>query len=350
VLHSALAVMAGVFFCPIVSAETDYIYGLHQTSLANNTWNLAQFAIDNPNDVSPVVSASTVFSDLQSYISGYGSEGRFIEHLNGLAIDASTNTIYFNYTYANTVLGGDVATYSFHLYQMQYQSNAWQVSQVTGFDVLPSGIPNTDSQYGGAFPAAAFYDGYYYARGQYTQDIFRVKVNPDGTASDLTAYPNTYNVSIGTSFYAGGDMLIHNNGADTTLYTSTVQSTEFLNMLLRNDLDDVIAGTGTTTVINFDSEVPFEVHGELQIAGLGEIGRMYGLSSASDNLFQFGNPDAPTAAGLGIRNLADLSSFIGPDGRISDLTAGLTAPVPEPSSAALVALMGVVGLFRRSRC
>ncbi|TLD69493.1 PEP-CTERM sorting domain-containing protein [Phragmitibacter flavus] len=330
----------------IKAQTTHYLYGLHNTSGAADAanFNLVQFAVANPYGASTVTSSTRV-ANLGSYVSNYGAAGRYREYINGLAIDITTNDVYFNYTYNDNSASATAGNYTFQLYKGNLNGSVWEVDLVHSITAaLAGGLPDSDSAGSGAFPRGAFdpVSNSYYTGGQLTDSLTRLNLNASGTA--VTSIDNFSNFDL-TPFgdYGGGDFVISNG----TLYTSTVVDGE--NRLIRRTISGIENGTGFAAGVIMDDDLSFDEFGVVQIAGLGAADLLYGLSN-SGSLFRFTNPGGGTEAALGITEIVDLSSFIG-FGSVADISEALLAPipVPEPSGALLIGVAGCLAILRRRR-
>ena len=334
-------------------AATDYIYGLQNTNFNSGAppiMNLVQFAISDA-ATSPTLASSIVLGNLGSYIPGYGTRGS--EYINGLAIDSDSNAAYFNYTYGGIDSETGLSTLTFSLYRaaFDFSTNTWDVGAVGGtygsFTVNQgTGAPLSQTVTGGAWPVGDFENGSYYSRGQFTDYMFRLDLDPTGTeANSITLIPNFDGLP--TTVYGGGDVIIDNG----QLYTATLDgtSTEFT-VFMRRDLDDMLAGTGSATVIDIDSIIPTATYQALQIAGLGDSPYIYGLTQSGGQVFVFTNPEGNTASELGIQYVGSINDFLN-GSVIADLSRGLSSPiaVPEPGGAALLMTFGMIALLRRRR-
>jgi hypothetical protein len=137
--------------------NTHYLYGLHNVSDTTDggVYNLVQFAIADPYG-SPTVTSTAIIADLGSFISGYNSSNRYFENINGLAINTSDHSVYFNYTYNDTSTS-TTGNYTFQLYRGALNGNTWEVELVHSIiAALSNGLPDSDSASRGAFPRGAF--------------------------------------------------------------------------------------------------------------------------------------------------------------------------------------------------
>lgn len=354
--------LSTVFGGMLQAQTTDYIYGLHNTG---SGFNLVEFAITDPTGT-PSITTSTTLAGLQNYISGYGSTGRFNEYINGLAINPVNNHVYFNYTYNNTSNQAS-GNYTFLLYHAVYDTiaEAWSVSNLGGFSggIGTSASAWTAGSGSGAFPGAAYMtdvttgvDAYYF-KGQNNDRLFRTYINPStgGLGNVSTVLDNT---TTWDDFDGGLPMIDNLGGGDFVIDNRRIyMATSYLNTndglldngYIRKDLSVSGSPTGTGASFNIEGSIPEATHGPVQVAGLGDVDNLYLLSSDTLNFYRVANPDAPSA--LGITLLGNVSGNL-VAGSIADLSTGLSTPlvpIPEPSSALLVGICGLLVMLRRRR-
>lgn len=344
------------------TAQTfDFIYGLNSTTAGNSSpYNLVEFKIDT---VTNAITPSTIFSNLQSFIPGYGSVGRAFEQVNGLAINPTNNQVYFNYTYSNNGSNPTLGDTTFTLFRAQFTSS-WTVDSLGSFTTPLSASGLAVAANGGSFPRGGFLnniggglDGYYFG-GNGAQNLLRIPLSSatGNPASPISvASVNSWadiDGSAALTGNVGGDMVINNGNIYTTTQAFVGSPiTGSIPTHMRRGIDSSGAPTAPLSppFLNLTGQPGIAAAGTIQLAGLGNIPRLYAIGTNSDDVFLYGNPDATTAAGLGMTVVGNVGAFLGA-GTITDLSSGFTTSViPEPSSTALLGLAGACTLLRRKR-
>lgn len=304
--------------CFQVCGAVEYFYGIGTDA------KLYQFSIDTAANTF----SATAKVSLGGFISGYGNGTRYNESVSGLGIDASTGDIYFNYSY-NTSSTSTSAPMTVVPYIYQRISGAadYKIPYPLGSAITSASLSATDTA-SGWMTGGTFYNGVYYTRLQGKDTLVGMPVTGTSTKSyaSITSYTDWDHSSV-TSM-RNGDFVI---GSDGTIYGSTVLNSQ--NNFYRQTLANATGGSGGWSTYNVDSTVPFNKQGALEIAGLGDSSRMYGVTTGgTKNVYLISNIDSiPTFTPLS-------GSLTIP---INDLSLVLNTPLPVPESTAVGGVLGI---------
>lgn len=304
--------------CFQVCGAVEYFYGIGTDA------NLYQFSIDT--------SANSFFAtaklNLGGFISGYGNGTRYNEIVSGLGVDASSGDIYFNYSYntSSTSTSGPMTVVPY-IYQRIPGASDYKNPYPLGSAITSANLPATDTA-SGWMTGGTFYNGVYYTTLQGKDTLVGMPVTGTTTKSyaSITSYTDWDHSSI-TAMW-NGDFVIGGSG---TIYGSTVLNNQ--NNFYRQTLANATASSGGMTTYNVDSTIPFNKQGALEIAGLGDSSRLYGVTTGgTKQVYLVSNIDSiPTFTPL-------TGSLTIP---ITDLSVILNAPLQIPESAAAAGVLGI---------
>jgi len=295
----------------------DYFYAIRNN---NGTWYLDEVSIYNPASTTPTVSVLQGILNLSAITPGFNGSATSA-YMNGLALDWLNRRFYWNSTSASGSTG-----YNFQLNTAYYDNvtKTWSYQAVTGSNLsnIPfnTGTPNSSAAGSGAFPRAAYYAGDYYGGGQNNDNMVAWRLNTAGTGLKTPAfndYPNFFHM---TQTFGGGDFVIRPQ--DGFLVTSTAVGNT-TNTLFTQYMTNGFNPTGpAATSVVIDGKIPRASEGALQIAGVGGVTRMYGLSSSGATICRLDDYDTLVPATVKVGNLPKGTGIL-----YDDLSEGISSSV-----------------------
>jgi hypothetical protein len=294
----------------------DYFYAIRST---NGNFYLDEISVYNPNSATPTVSVIPGILNLNTATSGFNASASNA-YMNGLALDWLNRRFYWNSSSSGS------SGYNFQLNTAYYDNvtKTWSYQTVTGSNLsnIPfnTGSPNSSSAGAGAFPRAAYYAGDYYGGGQSNDNMVAWRLDTTGKALKTPAfndYPNFFHL---TQKFGGGDFVIRPQ--DGLLVTSTaVDNTT--NTIFNQFMTDGFNPSGpAATSVNINGQIPVSSNSAVQIAGVGGVTRMYGVSSIGAALHRLDNYDTASPVAVRVGTLPTGSSV-----KYDDLSEGISSSV-----------------------
>jgi hypothetical protein len=294
----------------------DYFYAIRST---NGNFYLDEISVYNPNSATPTVSVIPGILNLNTATSGFNASATNA-YMNGLALDWLNRRFYWNSSSSGS------SGYNFQLNTAYYDNvtKTWSYQTVTGSNLsnIPfnTGSPNSSSAGAGAFPRAAYYAGDYYGGGQSNDNMVAWRLDTTGKALKTPAfndYPNFFHL---TQKFGGGDFVIRPQ--DGLLVTSTaVDNTT--NTVFNQFMTDGFNPSGPAArSVNINGQIPVSSNSAVQIAGVGGVTRMYGVSSIGAALHRLDNYDTTSPVAVRVGTLPTGSSV-----KYDDLSEGISSSV-----------------------
>lgn len=343
--HTLFALTSLVFMAvsagSLRAQSLDYVYGIENTS----NWELDQLVINY--NAGTYTQQSLV--SLSSLIPGYNTNTQMNGVVNGLAMDPSTRTLYFTYSYNNRS-SSTAGTFTATTYALRSTSpTTWSITQIYTVNVAAGtadapGANNTAAKPGaintasGWFSRAGIYNGSYYAGIQGENSLFQINLSNGQTS----VYSNINHG--GTSAIYGGDLVFDANG---NMYISGDPNTNGTNHTIAEEsLANAKSASGTawnaTNVTDY-----------YQLGGLGGSPRLYSAQGADPyglySVTNFANPSGTTPT---FTELTLTSGVAVQYSDLSDAVLGGSIVVPEATTLGAGILGGALTVgacIRRGR-
>ena len=326
--------------CASLQAQTvNYIYGIQVS-----TYILDQFSISGSSySVKSVANLPTV---INASGGGYGNSGRYNQNINALALDPTTQTVFFTYSYNSDNTSASAGTFTAQSYAMRYNGSTFVAylintfSEAAGTTETPT-TPGTTTVASGWMCRGAYLNGAYYIGVQNEDTMVKLTLaaNEVGATTQTNVYSGINHNSTNTAGQ-GGDYVISSGSTIYVAgqYTSGTSFYTFASETLANAEAGTSGSAWTSgTVSNY-----------LQLAGLGGITNMYAIVGATGTLNIVNNFQNPSAVSTTPMTLTSGSLTTYTDLSDGGSIASIVTPEPATLGAGIAGCAAVlVAIVRR---
>jgi len=350
---SFFILLAGLVICASAKAQSvDYVYGIEYgegAGAAGDTWNLDQLAVNINAGGTATSYTQTTLTNLTQYIANYDTTGNTNRNqtINGLALDPSTNTLFFTYSYNNNSNSNN-GTFFAQSYALRYNGSGFTATEIYTYSeasgaagtagVIGSGGAAGSTNVGaGWFTKGAFYNGSYYVGIQSTNNLVQLTLAANENSVTTATVATNINHS-GADASEGGDLVI----SAGTLYVSGANGSA--SAFATETLANAMSSSGTA----WNAASSSTRSDYYQLAGLGGIPQLFGYSGNTDQFGQFTNFTNPGTTTPTFTVITGTSPVL-----FADMSDGsnhsIITPEPGTVGAGIIGSLAVLAMCLRRR-